>query len=111
MKITVREDQGMNMKRILGASLLALSMAGLAGCGTVSKGVASDGGSADQLVFPDPGKASVKGGTFPAVADLRNVAPGMTKDQLYQMFGRPHFNEGVFGVREWDYLFNFRTAP
>src|SRR3546814_20536068 len=34
----------------------------------------------------------------------------MTKDQLYDLIGRPHFHEGVFGVREWNYLFNFRDA-
>lgn len=100
----------MNVKRVSMAALLGLTFAGLTGCGTISKGVAADGSGADKLVFPDPGSASVKGGTFPGVADLRNVAPGMTKDQLYQMFGRPHFNEGVLGVREWDYLFNFRTG-
>lgn len=97
-------------KKWLGVGLLALSAAVLAGCGTVSRNVAADGSGAQQLVFPDPGDAVVKGGTFPNIADLRQVAPGMTKDQLYQMFGRPHFHEGVWGVREWDYLFNFRTG-
>ncbi len=100
----------MKMKRILEAALLGLTMFVMAGCGTVSKHVAKDGSGAGELIFPDPAKASIKGGTFPDVADLRNVAPGMTKDQLYQMFGRPHFNEGVLGVREWDYLFNFRSG-
>lgn len=35
---------------------------------------------------------------------------GMNKDQIYQLAGRPHFAEGMSGVREWDYLFNF-TGP
>ena len=32
----------------------------------------------------------------------------MNKDQIYQLIGRPHFREGLYGVREWDYLFNYR---
>lgn len=28
----------------------------------------------------------------------------MTKDQLYGLLGRPHFNEGFIQVREWNYL-------
>ncbi len=29
---------------------------------------------------------------------------GMTKDQISSLLGRPHFNEGFIGVREWNYL-------
>ncbi|RAP59746.1 OmpA family protein [Oleiagrimonas sp. MCCC 1A03011] len=90
-------------------ALVAVACLGLYGCGTVSKGVAADGKSAQQLVFPDPSDAMVKGGTFPNIENLRAVAPGMTKLQLYTMFGPPHFHEGVWRVHEWDYLFNFRV--
>ena len=34
----------------------------------------------------------------------------MSKRQLYALLGTPHFNEGMWGVHEWNYLFNFRTA-
>lgn len=61
-------------------------------------------------VFPDLATATFAGGTYPNVDNLRAIAPGMTKDQLYDLIGRPHFHEGVFGVREWNYLFNFRDA-
>jgi len=49
-------------------------------------------------------------GTFPNLDNLRRVAPGLTKSQLYDLLGRPHFAEGEFNVREWDYVFNFRTG-
>lgn len=100
----------MRIETIAMAGLLGLAAVSLGGCGTVSKGVAANGESAEQLVFPPPSDAVLRGGTFPSIEQLRQVAPGMTKDQLYQMFGPPHFHEGVFGVREWDYLFNFRTG-
>ena len=40
--------------------------------------------------------------------NLKQIRSGMTKDELYDLIGRPHFNEG-FRVREWDYLFHFNT--
>ena len=45
----------------------------------------------------------------PNIESLRAVGPGVTKDQLYYLLGRPHFREGYAGVREWDYLFHFRV--
>lgn len=86
---------------------LAVACIGISACTHVSRGI-SDAGVAEEVVFPDAAEAALKDGTFPNPDDLRLVAPGMTKDQLYQLLGRPHFNEGLAGVREWDYLFHFR---
>lgn len=94
------------------ASTLLLSVSAallLSACGTrhVSRDI-SPQGVAGEVVFPDPANIVLKDGTFPNLDDLRLVGPGVTKDQLYQLLGRPHFHEGYAGVREWDYLFHFR---
>lgn len=34
---------------------------------------------------------------------LVKLVPGLTRDQVYYLLGRPHFAEG-FRVREWDYV-------
>ncbi|VXB00083.1 Outer membrane protein OmpA and related peptidoglycan-associated (Lipo)proteins [Luteimonas sp. 9C] len=97
-------------KAVRGA-LLAIAVAGaLSACGTrhVSRDISPEG-VAGEVVFPDASGAVLAEGTFPNVADLRNIGPGVTKDQLYKALGRPHFREGLVGVREWDYLFHFRT--
>jgi OOP family OmpA-OmpF porin len=93
--------------KFFGAFALAAS---LAACGNVSRNVAADGNSAGQLVWPSPDSTTPmhKGGTFPNVSDLRLIQAGMTKSQIMQLIGAPHFSEGVWGVREWNYLFNFR---
>ena len=101
------------MKRTLKISSALLISVGaallLSACGTrhVSRDI-SPQGVAGEVIFPDPANIVMKGGTFPNLGDLRLVGPGMTKDQLYQLLGRPHFHEGYAGVREWDYLFHFR---
>ena len=91
-------------KTLIGAVLIA-SFA-LAGCGTLSKVDAE--GKTDNPVFPDAEDTSFHTGSYPNIDNLRQVSDGITRDQLYDLLGRPHFAEG-FRVREWDYLFHFNT--
>lgn len=60
--------------------------------------------------FPDPAKAYPTGGTYVNLDNLRQYAPGMNKRQIQQLLGTPQFNEGLWGVREWNYVFNFRRS-
>lgn len=82
----------------------------LAACGNVSHDVAKDGHSAGELVWPTPDKVTPmhKGGTFPNLSNLRQMRAGLNKQQVSDLIGYPHFSEGVWGVREWNYVFNFR---
>ena len=94
-----------------GTALAIAALLALAGCGTstVSKNI-SDDGRAGEVVFPNiENDAWLKEGTYPNLDNLRRIAPGVSKDQLYDLVGRPHFRESLFGVREWDYIFNFRV--
>ncbi|WP_084791991.1 outer membrane protein assembly factor BamE domain-containing protein [Cupriavidus necator] len=88
---------------------VALTATILSGCSTTSSHPTNQGTSAN-VVFPDKASAWPEQGTFPNLDSLRLLQPGMTKDQHYALIGRPHFNEGMADVREWDYLFNFRTG-
>jgi len=88
------------------ASGLAAVLA-LAACGNLSQ--ISDKGATDEPVWPDPADTTFDTGAYPTLDSLRLMGPGMTKDQIYGLIGRPHFSEGLAGVREWDYLFHFRT--
>ena len=100
-----------NVSKAARSALLAIAIASaLSACGTrhISRDISPEG-VAGEVVFPDPARAVLAEGTFPNVADLRSIGPGVTKDQLYQALGRPHFREGLVGVREWDYLLHFRT--
>ncbi|MHB1056961.1 MAG: OmpA family protein [Rhodanobacter sp.] len=83
----------------------------LAGCSTIHhKSPPMDGGGGAQAGFPDPARATMPEGAFVNIENLRKVGPGMTKAQLYELLGAPHFGEGVFGVRKWNYIFDFRKS-
>ncbi|AMP17215.1 OmpA family protein [Collimonas pratensis] len=60
--------------------------------------------------FPNPGSAILRQGTVPTTEALRLMRIGMGKGQVRQLLGPPHFSEGVFGVREWNYLFHLRSG-
>lgn len=92
---------------------LTALVAVLAGCasGTQAPEQAGAAPAATESVrFPEAGSAWLKGGTFVNVEQLRRVGRGMTKNQVRELISYPHFSEGLFGPKEWDYLFNFRTG-
>ncbi|WP_267224035.1 OmpA family protein [Dyella silvae] len=82
----------------------------LSACGNVSRNVARDGQSAESMVWPKVTDTTAmhKGGTFPNRDNLLQIHAGLGKPQLADLVGFPHFSEGVWGVREWNYVFNFR---
>mgnify|MGYP003575233915 CR=1 FL=1 len=60
--------------------------------------------------FPALSSAKWSQGTFPSVEALRAMRTGMGKDQVRELLSWPHFSEGLGGVREWNYIFHFRTG-
>ncbi|SUB33126.1 outer membrane lipoprotein PlpD [[Pasteurella] mairii] len=91
--------------------LSAMAATTLAACGNLSK--VTDEGTSDNLVWPKIDEAQYNHdgsqfGSWPNWDNVRMVERGMNKDQIYYLLGRPHFAEGLYGVREWDYAFNYR---
>jgi outer membrane protein assembly factor BamE (lipoprotein component of BamABCDE complex) len=91
------------------ASACALAVA-LVACGNISHDIAKNGASAAELEWPRPADATPmhKAGTFPNLINLRQVKAGLNKQQVSDLISYPHFHEGAWNVREWNYLFNFR---
>lgn len=42
--------------------------------------------------------------------NVAQIEHQMSKDQVRHLIGSPHFSEGLWGVHEWNYLFNYRDA-
>ena len=78
------------------------------GCSMLSRHAPPASQSADEVAFPDPAKSTLPEGAYVSPENLRQVTSGMTKNQLYKLLGAPHFDEGVFGVKQWNYILNFR---
>lgn len=101
------------MKPIFSLRHIALSTVALAlvACGNLSH--VSDEGTTDNPVFPKISESvfnhdGSQFGSWPNWENVRQIERGMDKDQLYYLIGRPHFEEGLYAVREWDYAFNYR---
>ncbi|RUR35018.1 outer membrane protein assembly factor BamE [Vreelandella andesensis] len=50
------------------------------------------------------------GGKFVDPESILRLRASQTKDQVRQLIGNPHYAEGFFGVREWNYVFNLYTG-
>lgn len=99
----------MKYSKLYNVSLTLLGATLLTACAAGSK--VSPQGTTDEVIWPAVKDVSFDGGrgTFPSRDHLALIREDMTKDQLYHLLGRPHFDEGFFGVQEWDYLFYFHT--
>lgn len=64
----------------------------------------------EEIRFPELKDSYLKTGDFIGPDHVRRVRPGLNKDQVRLELGNPHFSEGIFGVSEWDYAFNFHTG-
>ena len=98
------------ISKVAGVSVLSLALFGMSGClGTthLSDGITDQGQVQMQdIIFPDMAKAWQYQGQFPNRENLSKMRPGVDKDDIYQLLGRPHFSEGQF-AREWDYIMKF----
>ncbi|WP_051234166.1 OmpA family protein [Halomonas halocynthiae] len=90
-------------KRVLLAGLVAASAALVQGC------VTSYSENADGVNFPDIPHSYIEEGTFVDPEAVLRISRGQTKDQVRALLADPHFDEGLFGNREWNYIFNFYT--
>lgn len=98
----------MKLSRVLCLTAAAVA---LAGCfGTLSK--VADDGTSNNLVWPKIEDTKFNYGDFrgswPNWDNVALLEAGMDKYQIYNLIGVPHFSEGLAGVREWDYVFNYR---
>lgn len=66
--------------------------------------------ASDEPRFPALDSSYLKTGDFVGPDHVKRITPGRNKDQVRLELGNPHFSEGIFSVREWDYAFNFYTG-
>lgn len=101
----------MQLKTKVKIGLATMSLMALVGCTiTLSTGITPEGHvQKTDLIFPKLENAWQKDGQFPNSENLSKIKPGVAKDELYQLIGRPHFSEAQHAY-EWDYIFKFYQA-
>lgn len=80
------------------------------GAALASDSAAVIGAVDPEVGFPELEDAWRTRGIMVGRSELDKVIPGLTKEQVANLFGRPHFDEGSFRVRVWNYIMQFRTG-
>ena len=88
---------------------MALAFAGITCSMQVSaQAISFDNSDVEDVVFPDMSRAWLKSGAIMDPAHVRSMGLGLTKNQVRSIIQYPHFSEGLFGPKQWDYIFNFK---
>lgn len=88
---------------------MVLALVGVTCSMQVSAEVISfDNSDTKDVVFPDMDRAWLKSGAIMDPTHVRSMGLGLTKNQVRSIIQYPHFSEGLFGPKQWDYIFNFK---
>lgn len=101
-------SNSMMTKAALGAASIAAVLV-LAGCASPPDSDRTELREAGDG-FPALAGNWYDGGKFVEPDSVLRIAEGQSKDQVRQLIGNPHYAEGFFGVREWNYVFNLYTG-
>ncbi|MGL4767984.1 MAG: OmpA family protein [Formosimonas sp.] len=93
------------MKLTVKALCVALTAAA-----TVWTGLAKAESTAQNLHWPEPKSSYLRAGQFVDPDDVRRMITNLPKREVRLLLNHPNFSEGLLGVHEWDYLFNFLTG-
>lgn len=97
----------LNFYRVIYLAITATALSTLVAC-TSTLSEVDENGLTQAPVFPAMESAARPDGSYVNMENLAKVSTGISKAQIRELIGPPHFAEGMFRVREWDYILKFR---